>query len=77
MMSNRQICLHGLRAAASGASGTALVTIVVAPDRFNLTSLHGLGNVLLVALVSGLMYAGASLAKSPLDSTIPSGVNEV
>lgn len=58
--------LHGLGAAAIGSSASSVATILVAPDRFNLTSLKGTADVFLVALVAGVVNAAAYLAKSPL-----------
>jgi len=66
MTNNTRIWLHGLGAAAIGSSASSIATIMVAPDRFNLTSLSGFGHVCLVALVAGIVNAAAYLAKSPL-----------
>jgi hypothetical protein len=63
---NTRIWLHGLGAAAIGSSASSIATILVAPDRFNLTSLSGTGHVFMVAVVAGVVNAAAYLAKSPL-----------
>lgn len=66
MTNNTRIWLHGLGAAAIGSSASSVATILVAPDRFNLTSLIGFGHVCMVAIVAGMVNAAAYLAKSPL-----------
>ena len=66
MTDTTKVWLHGLGAAAIGSSSSSLATILVAPDRFNLTSLQGFGHVCIVALVSGAVAAAGYLAKSPL-----------
>lgn len=66
MTDTTRVWLHGLGAAAIGSSASSVATILVAPDRFNLTSLSGTGHVLMVAAVAGMVNAAAYLAKSPL-----------
>jgi len=70
MTNNTRVWLHGLGAAAIGSSASSLATILVAPDRFNLTTLAGGGHVLMIAIVAGLVNAAAYLAKSPLPALV-------
>lgn len=66
MTDNTKVWLHGLGAAAIGASGSSVATVLVAPDKFNLTSWAGFGHLIIVSLAAGVINAGAYLAKSPL-----------
>ncbi len=56
--------IGGLISVASGAIGTAISTMVVAPETFNFTT--GTGKVLIVAGVSAGIAIANYLAKSPL-----------
>lgn len=58
--------LHGLLAAFIGAFASSAGAILVAPDRFNLTSVLGLRNVALSSIISGFVAAMAYLKQSPL-----------
>ena len=71
MTENTKVWLHGLGAAFIGASSTSLSTILVAPDRFNMTTISGAWHLLVVALVSGAVAAAGYLSKSPLPALAP------
>ena len=66
MTANTKAWLHGLGAAFIGAAASSLGAILVAPDRFNLTSLSGCRNVILASGLSGLSAATFYLKSSPL-----------
>jgi hypothetical protein len=68
MTQNTKIWLHGLGGAFVGAVGSSISNLVVAPDRFNMTSLAGVKNVLASATVSGVIAAGLYLKNSPVPS---------
>jgi hypothetical protein len=71
MTTTTRIWLHGLCAAFIGASSSSLATILVAPDRFNLTSLQGAGHLLVVSIVAGVVAAAGYLTHSPLPPLPP------
>ena len=66
MTTNTIAWLHGLGAAFIGTAASSLGAILVAPDRFNLTTLSGLRNVVLASGLSGLSAAALYLKSSPL-----------
>jgi len=63
---NTKVWLHGLGAAFLGALGSSIGTVAVAPDRFNVTSIAGVKNVIVSSLVSGILAVGLYLTKSPM-----------
>ena len=56
--------LHSLIAAAIGGAATAISTMIVAPDQFNLQD--GWQKLLTVAVVSALVNVAAFLKQSPI-----------
>jgi hypothetical protein len=66
MTTPTRVWLHGLGAAFIGASASSVGAILVAPDRFNLTTMSGLRNVILSSGLSGLSAAALYLKSSPL-----------
>ena len=66
MTTNTIAWLHGLGAAFIGTAASSLGAILVAPDRFNLTTLSGLRNVVLASGLAGLSAAALYLKSSPL-----------
>jgi hypothetical protein len=68
MTQNTRLWLHGLGAAFIGGGATSLSTVLVAPDRFNMTSLSGFEHLLTVAIVAGIVSAAGYLKQSPLPS---------
>jgi len=66
MSNSTRLWLHGLGAAFIGGGATSLSTVLVAPDRFNMTSLSGFGHLVVVAIVAGIVSAAGYLKQSPL-----------
>jgi hypothetical protein len=66
MTANTRAWLHGLGAAFVGSSASSLGAILVAPNEFNLTTLHGVRNVILSSGLSGISAAALYLKSSPL-----------
>lgn len=73
MTDTTKVWLHGLGAAFVGAAASAIGPMLIAPDRFNLTSLAGLRSVFLASLISGGVAAAAFLRQSPLPPLIGPG----
>lgn len=61
---NWKLWLKGLASAAIGGGATAISTMIVAPDQFNLQ--EGIGKVAAVAAVSALVAVANYLKQSPL-----------
>jgi len=66
MNANTRAWLHGLGAAFIGTAASSLGAILVAPNDFNLTTMHGMRNVVLASGLSGITAAAAYLKSSPL-----------
>lgn len=73
MTPNTKIWLHGLGAAFIGAAASSIGPMLVAPDRFNLTSVAGLRSVALASIISGVVSAAAYLKTSPLPPLLGPG----
>jgi hypothetical protein len=63
-MGNWQVWLKGLVSAAIGGAATAISTMIVAPEEFNLD--QGIGKVAAVAVVSAIVAAANYLKQSPI-----------
>lgn len=73
MTDNTKVWLHGLLAAFIGATASSIGPMLVAPDRFNLTSGAGVRSVFLASIISGIVAAAAFLKQSPLPPLIGPG----
>jgi hypothetical protein len=58
--------LYGVGSAFSGAVGSAISTIAIDPQQFNLTTLKGFGHVCIGAFISGVIAVGTYLKQRPL-----------
>jgi len=68
-MNNWQTWLKGLISAAIGGAATAISTMIVAPETFNLS--EGFTKLFQVSLVSAIVAAASYLKQSPLPSNEP------
>lgn len=66
MTQNTKAWIHGLVAAFIGATANSVGAMLVAPDRFNLTSATGLRDVALSSLIAGVLAVSFYLKQSPL-----------
>ena len=70
-MKNWQIWLRGLISAGIGGASTAITTMIVAPDTFNLET--GKQKLIAVAGVSAIVAVANFLKQSPLPDTVNDG----
>lgn len=63
-LANWEVWLKGLISAYISGSATAISTMIVAPDKFNLQ--NGLSRLITVSMVSGILSAANFLKQSPL-----------
>jgi hypothetical protein len=70
MPQNVRLWLHGLSAAFIGGAATSITTILVDPEKFNLTSLSGLQHLAIMVVVAGIVSAAGYLKQSPVPPVI-------